>query len=89
MNDPADDRGVRRHRVVPVGGRVVSRVDVGTHPLTAALPAHVPSEWAAAFVVLLQNEIRMAARRGVMTRAEGEQLLARLVVVIDQALSTR
>lgn len=46
-------------------------------------------EWTNGLMVLLQNELRTGARRGVISAAECEQLLARLVLVIDQALSAR
>ena len=36
---------------------------------------------------LLQDELRIAARGGVISAGECEQLLARLVLIIDQALS--
>ncbi len=90
MTNPVDDLELRRrHRAVPVVGRMVAQAEVGAHPLAAAVPAPLPAEWAEEFVGLLQREIRLAARHGVITSAECEQLLARLVVVIDQALSTR
>lgn len=61
---------------------------VRTHHLarTATTPP-LRDEWANGLTALLQNELRIAARRGVISAGECEQLLARLVLIVDQALS--
>jgi hypothetical protein len=44
--------------------------------------------WVDELVGLLRCEVDDAAQRGVITPAESQQLLARLVTVIEQGLST-
>jgi len=44
--------------------------------------------WADHLIDMLRSEVEEAARRAVITTGESEQLLARLVLVIDQALSS-
>jgi hypothetical protein len=44
--------------------------------------------WADDLIDMLRFEVQEAARRAVITTGESEQLLARLVLVIDQALSS-
>jgi hypothetical protein len=62
--------------------------DVPDGPLAlASRPPH-PADWADYLVALLRSEIDLATRRGVINAGESEQLLARLVLVIDQALSS-
>ncbi|TWF75469.1 hypothetical protein FHX44_111353 [Pseudonocardia hierapolitana] len=82
-DDLAD--GFRHLRVVPPrptagipGGRVAF--------------APVPSEqalWVEELMAFLRAEVRAAARGGVISAADSEQLLARLGLVIDQALTPR
>jgi hypothetical protein len=55
--------------------------------LAVASRPPLPAEWADHLVALLRSEIDLATRRGVINAGESEQLLARLVLVIDQALS--
>ena len=57
-------------------------------PLALDSQPPLPAEWADHLVALLRSEIDLAARRGVINAGESEQLLARLVLVIDQALSS-
>jgi hypothetical protein len=45
-------------------------------------------EWARHLSLLLSVEIRAAVMEQTLTAAEAEQLLARLVLVIDQAITT-
>jgi hypothetical protein len=45
-------------------------------------------EWARDLSLLLSVEIRAAVVEQTLTTAEAEQLLARLVLVIDQAITT-
>jgi len=45
------------------------------------------ARWADSFAAFLRAEIQDAERRGLISVSEGEQLLARLVVVVDQAVS--
>lgn len=55
-------------------------------------PADVPSRpteiWARNLSLLISVEIRAAVMDQTLTPAEAEQLLARLVLVIDQAITT-
>jgi hypothetical protein len=53
---------------------------VPAHPIDAAL-------WSGRLHRPLAVEIRLAVATGVLTAAEGDQLLARLVLVIDQAVA--
>jgi hypothetical protein len=62
--------------------------DVRDDPLALDFQPQLPAEWADHLVALLRSEIDHAARRGVISAGESEQLLARLVLVIDQALSS-
>jgi len=62
--------------------------EVREGPLTLASRPPLPTEWADHLVALLRSEIDLATRRGVINTGESEQLLARLVLVIDQALSS-
>jgi hypothetical protein len=83
----ADDLvdGFRRLRVVP------SRPAAGTPGRRVAF-APAPSEqavWCEELMTFLRAEVRAAARRGVISTADSEQLLARLGLVIDQALTSR
>jgi hypothetical protein len=45
--------------------------------------------WADELMTLIRGEMRVAVRRGVISTGESEQLLARLNLVVDQALTTR
>jgi hypothetical protein len=55
--------------------------------VTAASAAEQVLRWADEFADVLRAEIRDAERRDVISVGEGEQLLARLVVVLDQAVT--
>ena len=55
--------------------------------VTAASAAQELTRWADGLAETLRTEIGEAERRGVISVGEGEQLLARLVVVLDQAVS--
>jgi hypothetical protein len=85
-DDPADPGGgFRRLRAVPpkpTAGIPGSRVAVAPVPTQRTL-------WGEELMGLLRAEVRAASRRGVISAAESEQLLARLGLVIDQALTTR
>jgi hypothetical protein len=48
----------------------------------------VEQEWARRLSLLLSIEIRAAVMEQTLTAAEAEQLFARLVLVIDQAITT-
>jgi hypothetical protein len=63
-------------------------IEVSDGPLVLASQPPLPAEWADHLVALLRSEIDLAERRGVISAGESEQLLARLVLVIDQALSS-
>ena len=79
----------QRRRTAPPDER---RERVAAAPVRhLALAATTPpsrGDWANELTALVQNELRTAARGGVINDGECEQLLARLVLVIDQALST-
>lgn len=85
-DDPAGQRpGSRRlHLVspVPTGEVPARRVALAPAPSQRAL-------WAVELLSLLQAEVRSGVRSGVISAAEADQLLARLGLVIDQALTTR
>jgi hypothetical protein len=84
-DDPADPGGgFRRLRTVP------PTPTAGIPGSVAVAP--VPSQrtlWGEELMGLLRAEVGAASRRGVISAAESEQLLARLGLVIDQALTTR
>jgi hypothetical protein len=90
MTSPADDLELhrRRRRAIPTAVRI-DRMDFRVRPLPTAATTPLPAEWAEGLVALLQREIRLAARHDVISTEEGNQLLARLVLIIDQALSSR
>ncbi|WP_028926407.1 hypothetical protein [Pseudonocardia acaciae] len=48
--------------------------------------AQTREEWSARFHSLLADELHRGARRGLLTVAEAEQLAARFLVLLDQAL---
>jgi hypothetical protein len=48
--------------------------------------AQTREEWSAGFHSLLSTELQQAVTRGLLTIAEAEQLAARFLVLIDQAL---
>ena len=91
MTYPADDLELRRRRrrALPIAIRGDGRVDFRAYPVPTAVPTPLAAEWAEGLVALLQTEIRLAARHDVISTEESNQLLARLVLVIDQALSSR
>ncbi|MHA6793874.1 hypothetical protein ACVGVM_10260 [Pseudonocardia bannensis] len=87
MMDPRADRPVhpRRLRAVPAGPPDAvpdRRVDL-------APPLSTVGAWADELMTLLRSEIDAAARAGVISTAESQQLLARLNLVVDQALTSR
>ena len=47
------------------------------------------TEWADELTTLLRTEIDCASTRGLINVAESEELFARLVILIDQALAAR
>jgi hypothetical protein len=57
-------------------------------PLLADVPSGPTEVWARRLSLLLSVEIRAAVIEQTLTAAEAEQLLARLVLVIDQAITT-
>ena len=91
MTSPADDLELhrRRRRAIPTAVRIDDSMDFRVRPLPTAAATPLPAEWAEGLVALLQREIRLAARHDVISTEEGNQLLARLVLIIDQALSSR
>jgi hypothetical protein len=85
-DEPADlGDGFRRLRAVPP--RPIDGVP-GRRVALAPLPSE-RTVWAEELMNLLRGEVRAAARRGVISAADSEQLLARLGLVIDQALAPR
>ena len=82
----ADPEALRRRRLVRTHlapGIGACRRDLAVLPATQR-----STEWTGELVGLLRSELQDAARRGIITGAESEQLLARLVLVIDQGLAT-
>jgi hypothetical protein len=90
MTDPQDgvEAWRRRRQLRAVETLGDTRPEVGDRHLTRGPPTPRPAEWGEELANLLRSEIRLAVRRGVISAGESEQLLARLVLVIDQALST-
>ena len=85
MTDDVVDLGVRQRRRRPAPRAVrVPRHD-GRADVMAACPPRLA--WADDLTDLLRSEVDLAVRRDIITAAEAEQLLARLVLVIDQALA--
>ena len=66
---------------------------VSVAPRLTAVPAPLlavtspTAAWAWHLNQVLALEIRVAVTNGVLTAAEAEQLLARLVIVVDQAIT--
>lgn len=48
--------------------------------------AQAREEWSTGFHSLLGSELRRAAARGLLTTAEADQLAARFLILLDQAL---
>lgn len=48
--------------------------------------AQTREEWSEGFHSLLSTELQRAAARGLLTTAEADQLAARFLVLLDQAL---
>ncbi|GEL19765.1 hypothetical protein [Pseudonocardia asaccharolytica] len=80
----------------PDAERTPNGVGVPTTPttLTVAAPRHelgtspaANAQWPDRLIRLLTQEVRAAVAGGLLTAAEGEQLLARLTLVIDQAMT--
>jgi hypothetical protein len=96
-----DDRPARRPRrpqVRLVTGAVTRRKTQATVPVSAAprltaVPAPLlavtspTAVWARHLNQVLALEIRVAVTNGIVTGAEAEQLLARLMIVVDQAIT--
>jgi hypothetical protein len=61
--------------------------DLDTTVLAGRPDAGGPMPWHVRVARLLADETHTAVRQGELTAAEAEQLLARLVVVIDQAVT--
>jgi hypothetical protein len=88
----ANDRAGYAHRVrAPTVSRAPVRVSMDARRLrTVGSDAH-PLErtlWSHRLTQLLTREIQAAMAAGVVTDAEADQLLARLVLVIDQAVES-
>lgn len=82
-------RGGRRRRDTP--GMTADPVSIAVASPARSLPeryAATGCAWAGRLSHVLAGEIRAAVVAGTITTAEGEQLFARLVLVIDQATST-
>ena len=88
MVSPVVDPQARRSRRPAPAGERERRIDSCGAGLALARPAPEASVWVDELVGLLRCEVHDAARRGVITPAESQQLLARLVTVIEQGLST-
>jgi len=77
-------RRTTRGATVPVVS-VVPRLTAVPAPLLAA--SSPAGAWAQHLNNVLALEIGEAATNGVLTAAEAEQLLARVVIVVDQAIT--
>ena len=97
-HDDRPARGPRRPQVRLVTGAVTRRktqaaVPVSVAPRLTAVPAPLlavtspTAAWARHLNQVLAIEIRVAVTNGILTAAEAEQLLARLVIVVDQAIT--
>jgi hypothetical protein len=71
----------------PVTGAVVPLSSAAPRFASARTAATDGAHWSGRLNRLLSMEIRAAAAVGLLTAAEADQLLARLVLVIDQAMS--
>jgi hypothetical protein len=80
MAQPAGEPGPPFLRpVMPMDGRLGS---------ARAAPTEV-GDRAGVLVALLQAEVEAAVDRGVVTQGEAEEVLARLAIVVDQAVHGR
>jgi hypothetical protein len=70
----------------PVASAVAWPAEAST-PWPADVPSRPTDVWARHLSLLLSVEIRAAVMDQTLTPAEAEQLLARLVLVIDQAIT--
>lgn len=77
-------RRARPHLAV-LGAPPVTR----TPRTSAAAAAEHAAEWAEGLAALVRAEIDDAVRCGVISAGEADQLLARLVLVVDQAVVSR
>lgn len=88
----ANDIAVYAHRVrAPTVSRAPVRVSMDARRLRAVGSDDHPLErtlWSHRLTQLLTREIQAAMAAGVVTDAEADQLLARLVLVIDQAVES-
>lgn len=88
----ANDRAGYAHRVrAPTVSRPPVRVSMDARRLRAVGSDDHPLErtlWSHRLTQLLTGEIQAAMATGVVTDAEADQLLARLVLVIDQAVES-
>jgi len=77
----------RTQAIVPAVSAAPPQLDAVTVPLVA--PVSRPTDdWAGHLNRLLYLEVRVGVTNGMLTVAEAEQLLARLAIVIDQAITT-
>ena len=98
-HDDRPARGPRRPQVRLVTGAVTRRKPHAAVPAVSVAPrlTTVPAPllavtsptaaWARHLNQVLALEIRVAVTNGVLTAAEAEQLLARLMIVVDQAIT--
>lgn len=90
MTDSSEDLDQWRHR-----RRAYLRTDerrergaLGARHLTSVPAARLTrDEWASGLTASLQHQLAVAVSQGVISAGECEQLSARLVLIIDQALS--
>ena len=94
-----DDRSARGPQVRLVTGAVTGRTTRAAAPVVSAVPrlTAVPAPllavtsptagWVRHLNQVLALEIRVAVTNGVLTAGEAEQLLARLMIVVDQAIT--
>lgn len=74
----------------PSAGRPAGAASRGSRPPPRAGPYPVQAAiWADESMTLIRGEMRVAVPIGVISTGKSEQLLARLNLVVDQALTTR
>ncbi|HEY8532277.1 MAG TPA: hypothetical protein VIL44_00125 [Micromonospora sp.] len=81
LADPSER--FRRRRAAPL------KPTTGFPGSVALAPIPEQTRWAEELMALLRAQVGTAARHGVISAADSEQLLARLGLVIDQALTPR
>ena len=85
--DQTDQGGGQRHTAASVTDIAARWPSVAPHLAVVRTGAPDSSMWAACLVKSITAEIRVGVTDGLLTTAEADQLLARLALVVDQAVS--